>query len=188
MKTLLISTLKRPSTNTYLVLLVWLIFLLGFSLSLSAQKPFKKDIYKARVLESRTKLISTGYLYQLQDSSILISHSEFKPIIVKMDLIEIQKIDCIRVRKKGKIGKGILYGGLAGFAIGAITGFASGDDPSGFLSFTAEQKGVMLGTFFMIPGAIIGGIIGAQTIKIPINKNQKIYAKQKKELKKYLVK
>lgn len=71
------------------------------------------------------------------------------------------------------IVQGLGIGILAGAAFGALVGFADGDDPSGqFLSFTAGEKALLLGTGFgimgAVTGAIVGGIIGQRTdYKLP---------------------
>ena len=58
------------------------------------------------------------------------------------------------VGQKSQFLTGGLIGLLAGAGVGAIAGLASGDDPPGWFSFTAEQKAIM--------GAVVlGGIGGA---------------------------
>ncbi len=74
----------------------------------------------------------------------------------------IREVKEINFKMSGKgamegLSTGILVGGLLGFTIG----FASGDDPSGLLSFTAEEKGALLGLTLGIAGGLIGTIGGA---------------------------
>ncbi|GMR12872.1 MAG: hypothetical protein BMS9Abin29_1066 [Gemmatimonadota bacterium] len=53
--------------------------------------------------------------------------------------------------------KGFGWGAVIGGGLGAIIGFASGDDPpSGFFTITAEEKAAALG----VAGALVGGISG----------------------------
>ena len=55
-------------------------------------------------------------------------------------------------------GLGLLIGGVAG----AITGFASGDDPeTQWFAFTAEEKALAVGVVLGVGGAVLGGVIGA---------------------------
>jgi len=54
-------------------------------------------------------------------------------------------------------GIGIVVGGV----LGAIMGYAGGDDPPGYMSFSAEENAVIGGTFFGLLGGIVGIIIGA---------------------------
>ena len=61
-------------------------------------------------------------------------------------------------------------------------GLASGDDDKGFIRFSAEAKAIGAGTFFSIPGALIGGIIGSAKVKIPINGNHRTMKNQKGKL------
>ncbi|NIV71632.1 hypothetical protein GWN26_03520 [Candidatus Saccharibacteria bacterium] len=61
-------------------------------------------------------------------------------------------------------------GFLAGFSTGAIVGFASGDDESGWVRFTAAGKaligGIALGTVGGITGLVIGAATGHKDIFI----------------------
>ena len=109
--------------------------------------------------------IIKGYLSEVEDSLIVVSnfYNYEKQNIYYYDIKE------IKFRKKGKVGKGFLYGALTGFAVGAIAGFADGDDRGDFEFFTAEEKAILGGIVLAIPGALIGGVIGAAKIKIPIN-------------------
>jgi len=51
-------------------------------------------------------------------------------------------------------------GFLAGAGFGGLLGLASGDDESGFMSFSAGQKALMGGVVFGVAGAIIGTAVG----------------------------
>lgn len=57
--------------------------------------------------------------------------------------------------------KGAGIGFLIGAGVGAAMGLASGDDESGFISFSAEEKAVIAGVGLGVIGALLGGIIGA---------------------------
>lgn len=63
--------------------------------------------------------------------------------------------------RRRPIVRGMGIGLLAGAAIGAIAGASSGDDRSGFLAFSAEEKAAIGAVFFGGVGAVTGGIIGA---------------------------
>lgn len=55
-----------------------------------------------------------------------------------------------------KMGMGMLVGG----GVGALIGLASGDDPPGFLSFSAGQKAMAVGLMLGLAGGIGGLIVG----------------------------
>jgi hypothetical protein len=55
----------------------------------------------------------------------------------------------------------VSYGALIGVGVGAVAGLALGNDPSGWLAYTAEEK-ALEGSIIALPvGALIGAIIGA---------------------------
>ena len=96
-----------------------------------------------------------GELISVKPNSLLLLDPEGKDVSVG-----IADIKVIRIVKKSKAGKGALYGLLIGGAAGALLGFASGDDESGFFTFTAEEKALMGGASWGIAGLILGGIAG----------------------------
>ncbi len=80
----------------------------------------------------------------------------------KREYIETQKISQISFRNHPKGAfEGLFWGLTGGFLIGASIGLASGDDPpcnDGLfcLSFTAEEKAMIGGTFFGAVGTLYG--------------------------------
>jgi len=67
-------------------------------------------------------------------------------------------------RRKSNVRRGALIGFLAGAGVGVIAGFAGGDDPPGFISFTAEEKAA-LGAFGLGAGGGLVGLIAGALIK-----------------------
>lgn len=53
-------------------------------------------------------------------------------------------------------GKGALIGAGVGAGVGALVGLASGDDPPGFLAFSAEAKATLAAIVLAPIGALIG--------------------------------
>jgi len=101
-------------------------------------------------------IISTGY-YEF-------SEEDFEEQKEELLIVPYQEIDKIILEGKSNFLPGLGYGVLGGAALGAILGFASGDDPPNqFLSFSASDKAVILGVLFAGVGLVIGGIIGAAT-------------------------
>lgn len=70
----------------------------------------------------------------------------------------------ITVLGKSNILAGMGLGTLIGVGVGALFGFGSGDDPPHeFISFSAGEKALMLGTFLGAVGLVIGLISGVIT-------------------------
>lgn len=123
-----------------------------------------------------------GFLYGTSISSILVQdyHKPFlksgDPNIVEVD---IQTINNIILRKKGKLFKGVLIGTLSGLTIGIATSF--------ILSNTTNNK--LYAAMAWVPltgiGLGIGLAIGGIKISIPINGEKSKFDARKDELEKY---
>jgi hypothetical protein len=105
-----------------------------------------------------------GELIAIKEKSLLLKDAKSgADVSVNGDEIRI-----IRIVKKSKVGKGALYGTLIGGGSGALLGFASGDDPPGFMSWTASQKagllGISLGVIGLLSGTIGGALSGIDRI------------------------
>jgi hypothetical protein len=88
----------------------------------------------------------------------------------KMLSLSTSQIREIRIKKKGRgAWEGFGIGLVAGTAIGAVIGFADGDDPGvgepghDLFSATAEEKAVGYGVFGGLLGGLIGLPVGAST-------------------------
>ena len=105
----------------------------------------KPKIYKTNILTYGKSKFIKGYLVNLSDSGVALSSSPVPLNLEKNgDLFSVYNYDQLRqvtVRRKASTVRGLGYGALIGFGIGAIAGLASGDDPSGWFAYTAEQKG-----------------------------------------------
>lgn len=110
-----------------------------------------------------------GELLSVREGSIVLSKNEGlddSDLALRSSAIVVvrnQEILDVIVHGKSNVlnsmGQGILIGG----AIGGMIGFASGDDESGFIRFTAGQKALALGVVFAGSGFIIGIISGLVT-------------------------
>ena len=75
--------------------------------------------------------------------------------------IDITDIKVIRIVKKSKFGKGLLYGLLIGVGSGALLGLASGGDPSAWIGPRTAGAAAAWGAVIFAPlGGIIGGTLG----------------------------
>ena len=103
----------------------------------------------------------TGNLLYVDDEEVIIKETEN---IEKSedDILSIptKEINHILIPGNSNIGTGAGVGFLSGFAIGFIIGLADGDDPPGWFSMTAGEKGVTAGLVLGLGGLILGTVIG----------------------------
>jgi hypothetical protein len=153
----------------------------------------KSKIYKSWISSKAESYNLKCNLCKIQDSSILISNSwvisassKINPALSKIDF---NNIDVIKVRRNHKVINGLIIGTLAGFGIGALIGYASGDDPPDqiIISQTAGEKALTYGIALAIPGCILGAMFGSIKIKIPINGNYTNFKNQRNLLEKYTI-
>jgi len=123
-----------------------------------------------------------GYLYDLKDSSLVVSRSvviDYSPMDeFNFENIYYNDISSIKVRKKGRVWKSLVIGTGAGFAFGSLVGLIFAEDdppPQGFLQEifwrSKEDKILMIGFTCSSAGLVTGGLIGSVKIDIPIAGN-----------------
>lgn len=147
-------------------------------------------------LISDPSLHNYGALYQIKDSSVLISHSKWLKDYTKgnsnfnVSEIEIIDIQIIKILSKTKARKGALIGAASGFAVmGGITMILNElEGGSSWISFPSWQVGLANGIVFAPVGAFFGAIIGSFSVKIPINGSMDNYNRNKDRLKEYSLK
>lgn len=73
---------------------------------------------------------------------------------------------------KSSAGRKALQGFVIGAALGAVAGFASGDDQSGFIRFTAGEKagglGIVGGGFGAVLGVLAGSSVHERWSSLPV--------------------
>ena len=134
-----------------------------------------------KTMNSNTKI--KGYLYEVQDSSILIS--QYPPSEGSKDFItkiEVSQIAALSLRQQGKVRKGYKKGTLIGIGVGAsiglVGGIAGGDgDPGTILGFTIMGAGIT-----GIIGSVVGLIAGSTVNKYKINGEQSVFDLHKASL------
>jgi hypothetical protein len=174
----------RPNTLSLPFLAV---FLIACSVTVFCQqkKQSKKiKVYNAIVDVTTQRRNIVGVLQEAGDSAIYVLTKN------GMDRIESSVIKQIVIKRKGNVGRGALAGSLIGIGVGAIIGFASGDDecdsPGFCFEVTAEEKAFVNGFVLSGVGALIGwgvGSIGKEHIKI--GENQFVFSKNVALLRKY---
>jgi len=130
---------------------------------LFAQKSNEKvKAHKVWVSKIDNSKVVKGTLLEANDESLIIIGKKKTEIIVK----DIHKI---KIRRKGKVGKGAAIGAATGVATGLVIGFASGDDPDktvdgGWLFGTYTVEGTTAGekaTYWAVGLGIAGTVVGA---------------------------
>ncbi len=161
--------------KTTLMLLA--IFML-FSIGLQAQNTSKKIKPHKVWITLMDGIKVKGDLYSADDVSIKIAKNNSLDVS-NLTAISTQKIDIIKIRRKGKIGKGAWIGAISGAGFGIILGLATEDDGWEGLVATAE------GIFFGDPGTNTSAGIGAIKKRIQINGNIDIYKSRLSEFQSY---
>lgn len=150
-------------------------------------------VYTMQVYVEPDVFFTEGFLHELRDSSILISHyldpsSDLKSI----QEVFIEDIHLLKFKRKGQIREGTIVGGLAAILIGTVGGFSRGDDPPcstflcGINSQTAPQKAVGWATTLLVPGMLVGALLGGIKKKVILQRSQVSYENWKSKLEKYV--
>ena len=151
--------------------------------------------YKTWVSVQSYPFKTTGILYQVNDSSILVSNSyvlkNYSFEKFKTEQINISNIESIFVRNSNREILAPLIGFGIGFGFGAMLGYSSGDTQCTSLfciAPTAKQKATISGAFLGTVGCLIGLSVGLMKIEIPINGKMDNYNKYKNTLREYSIK
>ena len=106
-------------------------------------------IYKTMIFLNNNKRVIHGILYEVDDSSILISNSLIKEDYLngRFQLAEINynNIDHLQIKNTPIIRRSVLIGTITGFVIGAIYWYNQGDGAGGFEYFSAESMAILGG-------------------------------------------
>lgn len=177
--------------NIHLIVLV--ILGLFFQNNLQAQYDKKVKLYKTWISLNQQPYKVNGTLYDVRDSSILVSSSlsikDYNTNNFEVTDISVFEIKNINVRKKNKVGKSALIGAAVGITVGAIAGYSMGDDESSgpwdLYNYSAEQNALGGAVAGGIIGAGLGAAIGLIKVKIPINGSMDNYHDNKAKLREY---
>lgn len=159
-----------------------LIFAFGvyFSTIASAQDSSSRiKIYTAKIKCFENKKLIKGPLYDFNDSTIILINARSKAEVIDYQLqfneIQINNIDRMKIRRKGKIGSYTILGALIGGSAGVAIGYSQGDNepPCGDWMtkpcWTAGDKAVLLGIPLTLVGGITGALIGTHSKRIDID-------------------
>ncbi|MEO9210371.1 MAG: hypothetical protein ABI208_04690 [Ginsengibacter sp.] len=141
---------------------------------------------KTFTLKLRTeKKTTTKYLSGINDSLIQLST---KRVTFSNSIIEnpsyktynYSEIEKVNIRTYGSVGRGIGYGALIGAGVGGIIGLASYHrDPYSWFDIGPGVSAIAGAIISVIPGMIIGGIIGSKSKKFFIHRNKENFGNMK---------
>lgn len=141
---------------TRLASILALLFVLFPSVASAQEPPSIKSGTRVRVWTAPTTEPITGKVLGLDATTMTLSiEGTASPAVVARSTIT--RLDVGRRRSRGRTA---LYGALLGAATGIVVGLASGDDPPGFLSFSAADKAAIASVFITPAGALIGLLVG----------------------------
>lgn len=143
-----------------------------FSLAQDSLQPLHYPTYEVKL-----KLLNgdkeEGYLKKVTDSTVVYTYDKTPvgaPAHAYDKVIGYHNLAMVSLRRKGAVGRGALIGAVVGAGVGAIGGFASGDDPPGELfSYSAGDKAGFLAILAVVPGALVGAIVGSSSQKFPVD-------------------
>jgi hypothetical protein len=145
---------------------------------------------KPKYYEIKTELMNgkllKGYFYKVNNQSVYILANRTS---MHIDSIKGEEIKRIVIRRKGKVGRSILWGASAGAVSGGIVGAASYTPCSGFCfggPGDAGSAGAMGAIVGAIGGVIVGSIAGIfNNSSERINGNLATYLRYVPKIKKY---
>jgi len=188
-----------------LTVLIIMSFIL-FSTSILSQESLilKKPIWETKVVLSSDTAIEHAAIFELKDSSIVISSATLKKDYL-IGNYSIQKLYIPQIRMiQSKRRRGLLHGMVIGTGFGLLTGclFATmvrddrpciqdGSLRNYFCEATWTSAEDKVGPTVLIPtvlGMLAGGLFGSISFTIPIDGSIEKYNRNKKKLAKYSIK
>ncbi len=131
------------------------LFLISSLMMLSVNL-YAKERRGVKVIITKDSQQIEGELIAVKQNSLLLLNKEGKD-----ESIDIADIKVIRVINKSKVLSGAGTGLLIGGSTGALIGFLSGDDTSGWVRFSAADKALIYGVGLGSIGLLIGAVGGA---------------------------
>ena len=145
----------------------------------------KSKPYKVWIKQMDNPTVIKGFLSSVDEYSLKIGKNISAVDSASVIIVDAERINLIKLRRKGRIGRGAGIGAASGVLLGGILGLADGDDEPGWFSATKEEKAVGGGILLVIPGAAVGAGVGAIKKKIEIGGNMENYRMNIAELRTY---
>jgi hypothetical protein len=142
-----------------------------------------KKVYQVWLKSIQSKTSTTGYLWGLTDSTIILKKSLGRTDS-NLKEFSVEDVKSVSYRDRKGIARGASLGALVGFAAGFIYGLLEGDKTCEntfvCIRFTPLQSGLVATPI----GAIAGGILCSYKTSISIGQSRSEYARQRIALEK----
>ncbi|MDP2067369.1 MAG: hypothetical protein Q8K04_00240 [Lutibacter sp.] len=160
------------------------IFLCATHLTIAQNTKDDIKVHKVWISLVKSSNIIKGNLYAVDENSVkIIDNKSFD--LSNLQIISPSQIEKIKIRRKGKVGKGVWIGSLIGLGVGIFSGLVSPDDSDEWFGFSPGEK-VIINSIFITPiGAGVGALIGLNKEVITINGDTESYKRQLDLLKSY---
>jgi hypothetical protein len=141
-------------------------------------------IYKTRISLNNYRGQLKGVLFEIKDSSVLISNSlvkaDYSSGNFKVTYIHFSDIDHLSIRKKNRVLNSTLLGSVAGFTTAyiAANSVTKNKDESAFFMFIYGVPSVALGACF-------GALIGSFRINFPVKGSFEYFKRNETRMEKY---
>ncbi|HEY9170570.1 MAG TPA: hypothetical protein VIN72_13840 [Lutibacter sp.] len=162
----------------------FVIFLCSGHLIIGQNTKGNIKVHKVWISMVNSSQIIKGNLYAVDESAIKIIDNESFDLS-NLQLISPMQIEKIKIRRKGKVGKGVWIGGLTGLGIGVVSGLVSKDESDSWFGFSPEEKAVINAIFLAPLGVGVGALIASKREVIIINGDVESYKRQMEILRSY---
>ena len=168
-----------------------LLVLLIFFSCLSFASAQKKYMVKVTTLDNK---VYKGLMFQVRDKDFLIlpnsAHWDFKDKennILRTKVFDFRNVKNIKIRRKGSVAKGAIFGFFVGSAAAVLIGSSIASNRGGRQVYIGDALiGLLAGSATMAGGTILGGEIGGSyPHKYEVKKDSTSIQSLKTELKKY---
>jgi len=165
-------------------IIIILCLLLCYTTEIQAQRKNKKiKVYKAWVtmIDGSKPNRINGILYFADEDFIKVKYKISG--VYSVNAIDPRNIKKIKIRRKGKVGRGILIGAVTGIGVGAILGYSEKDQ----FFHTKESNAAAYGVTLGLLGVPIGASISSGKKRFVINGDIEKYREHLKTLQKYTI-
>lgn len=160
------------------------IFLCATHLTIAQNTKEAIKVHKVWISFVNGSNIINGNLYAADENAVkIIDNKSFD--LSNLQIISPSQIEKIKIRRKGKVGKGVWIGSLSGLGVGIFSGLVSSDDSDEWFGFSPGEKALINSILTTPLGAAVGALIGLKKEVITINGDAESYKRQLDLLKSY---
>lgn len=160
------------------------IFLCATHLTIAQNTKEDIKVHKVWISLVNSSNIIKGNLYAVDENAVkIIDNKSFD--LSNLQIISPSQIEQIKIRRKGKVGNGVLIGSLIGLGVGIFSGLVSPDDSDKWLGFSPGEKAIINSIFITPIGAGVGTLIASKKEVITINGDVESYKSQMHILRSY---